>query len=157
MIVWPIPFYERDSPSMRFSRPGIFSRKFKQEFGSPPSEYRKKVLNEQPVSYHWKIPLNERSLNKLLYLRNKNKWLGKLFVIVIDNLDNELFSLELLSRGLFMSSSSLNRKVQNLFSLSTMKLVRDVRLQISRSVIVASGIFRISVGPPTGTATGPMR
>ncbi|MFT5891965.1 MAG: AraC-like DNA-binding protein [Dokdonia sp.] len=112
-----------------FSRPGIFSRKFKQEFGSPPSEYRKKILNEQPESYHWKIPLNERSLSKLLHIRNKNKWLEKMFVIVIDNLDNELFSLELLSRELFMSSSNLNRKVKYLFGLSTMKLVRDIRLQ----------------------------
>ena len=76
-----------------FSRPGIFSRKFKQEFGSPPSEYRKKVLNEQPASYHWKIPLNERSLNKLLYIRNKNKWLSKLFVTVkIINDSNKQFT-----------------------------------------------------------------
>jgi len=55
--------------------------------------------------------------------------LAKLFVIVIDNLDNDLFSIEELSQKLFMSSSNLNRKVQRLFGFSPLRLVRDLRLQ----------------------------
>jgi AraC-like DNA-binding protein len=55
--------------------------------------------------------------------------LAKLFVIVIDNLDNDLFSIEELSRKLFMSPSNLNRKVKCLFGFSTLRLVRDLRLQ----------------------------
>ncbi|WP_123774151.1 AraC family transcriptional regulator [[Flexibacter] sp. ATCC 35103] len=52
-----------------------------------------------------------------------------MFVVIVDNLDNDLFSVEELSLKLFMSSSNLNRKVQKLFGFSTLKLVRDLRLQ----------------------------
>lgn len=52
-----------------------------------------------------------------------------MFVLIVDNLDNDLFSVEELSQKLYMSSSNLNRKVQRLFGFSTLKLVRDLRLQ----------------------------
>jgi len=106
-----------------------FSRKFKQEFGNSPSEYRKKTLGETTELWSWKIPLSENYFNQLLQLKNKNIWLAKLLTIVIDNLDNELFSIEELANKLFMSYSNLNRKVQHLFGFSTTRLVRDLRLQ----------------------------
>ncbi|TRX35520.1 helix-turn-helix domain-containing protein [Flavobacterium sp. ZT3R18] len=106
-----------------------FSRTFKQEFGSSPSEYRKKALDETTELWDWKIPLSENCFDQLLLLKAKNRWLAKLFTIVIDNLDNELFSIEELASKLFISSSNLNRKVQHLFGFSTARLVRDLRLQ----------------------------
>jgi transcriptional regulator GlxA family with amidase domain len=106
-----------------------FSRTFKQEFGGSPSEYRKKALDETTELSSWKIPLSENYFDQLLLLKTKNIWLAKLFTIVIDNLDNELFSIEELACKLFISSSNLNRKVQHLFGFSTARLVRDLRLQ----------------------------
>lgn len=106
-----------------------FSRTFKQQFGSSPSEYRKKTLDEESERLSWKIPLSKNYFNELLRLKNKNKWLAKLLTIVIDNLDNESFSIEELANNLFVSSSNLNRKVQHLFGFSTARLVRDLRLQ----------------------------
>lgn len=52
-----------------------------------------------------------------------------MFVVIVDNLDNDLFSVEELANKLFMSSSNLNRKVQRMFGFSTLKLIRDLRLQ----------------------------
>jgi AraC-like DNA-binding protein len=106
-----------------------FSRTFKQEFGNSPSEYRKMTLDETTELWSWKIPFSENYFNQLLQLKNKNIWLAKLLTIVIDNLDNELFSIEELANRLFISSSNLNRKIQHLFGFSTARLVRDLRLQ----------------------------
>jgi AraC-like DNA-binding protein len=106
-----------------------FSRTFKQEFGNSPSEYRKKTLDETAELWSWKIPLSENYFDQLLQLKNKNIWLSKLLTIVIDNLDNELFSIEELANKLFISYSNLNRKVLHLFGFSTARLVRDLRLQ----------------------------
>lgn len=112
-----------------------FSRKFKQEFGNSPSEYRKKVLDETTELWSWKIPLSENYFNQLLQLKNKNIWLAKLLTIIIDNLDNESFSIEELAKKLFVSSSNLNRKVQSLLGFSTARLVRDLRLQYAAELL----------------------
>ena len=65
-----------------------FSRVFKEEFGHSPSEHRKKVIGKMAKLEEWKIPFSENYYNQLLQLKFRNKWLAKLFVIVIDNLDN---------------------------------------------------------------------
>ncbi|WBX77724.1 AraC family transcriptional regulator [Tenacibaculum ovolyticum] len=62
-------------------------------------------------------------------------WLNKLLIIIIENLDNDLFSIEELSSKLFMTSSNLNKKVQHLFGTSTMKLVRNLRLQYAAELL----------------------
>jgi transcriptional regulator GlxA family with amidase domain len=117
-----------------------FSRTFKQEFGNSPSEYRKKALDETTKLWSWKIPLSENYFNQLLQLKNKNIWLAKLLTIVIDNLDNELFSIEELANKLFISSSNLNRKIQHLFGFSTARLVRDLRLQHAAELLSTQNI-----------------
>jgi AraC-like DNA-binding protein len=119
-----------------FSGVANFSRKFKQEFGLSPSEYREKSLIIVFKPNDWKIPLDNKSLDKLIQLKDKNKWLGKLLVVIINNLDNELFSIEMLSSELFMSSSNLNRKVKSLFGCPTTCLLRDIRLQYAAELIV---------------------
>jgi AraC-like DNA-binding protein len=112
-----------------FSSLDGFSRTFRQEFGSSPTAYRDSIISQLPALLSWEIPLNEYCFTQLIQLRNKNIWLANLLEIVVNNLDNELFTVEELSSLLFMSSSNLNRKVQRLFGFSTVKLVRDIRLQ----------------------------
>ncbi|KQB42569.1 DNA-binding domain-containing protein, AraC-type [Flavobacterium aquidurense] len=52
-----------------------FSRKFKQEFNSSPSEYRKNALRQKPEAWSWKIPLDENYFNELIELKKKiNGW-----------------------------------------------------------------------------------
>jgi AraC-like DNA-binding protein len=52
-----------------------FSRKFKQEFGRNPSEYRKKALNQKSEVWSWKIPMSENYFNELIELKKKiNGW-----------------------------------------------------------------------------------
>jgi AraC-like DNA-binding protein len=119
-----------------FSGVTSFSRTFKQEFGVCPSEYRGNALTAGFKRNEWKIPLDDRCFNKLILLQNENKWLAKLLVILINNLDNESFSIEMLSRELSMNSSNLNRKVKSLFEFSTVRLVRDIRLQYAAELII---------------------
>lgn len=112
-----------------------FSRVFKEEFGHSPSEHRKKLLGKMAKLEEWKIPFSENDYNQLLQLKFRNKWLAKLFVIVIDNLDNELFSIEELADKLFVSPSNLNRKMQKMFGITTTRLVRDLRLQYAAELL----------------------
>ncbi|WP_428231399.1 helix-turn-helix transcriptional regulator [Flavobacterium sp.] len=118
-----------------FSGIANFSRKFKQEFGLSPSAYRENSLITGFKPDDWKIPLNDACFNKLIQLKSEYKWLTKLLVILIDNLDNEAFSIEILSGKLFMSPSNLNRKVKSLFGFPTIRLVRDIRLQYGTELI----------------------
>lgn len=119
-----------------FSGVTNFSRKFKQEFGLSPSAYRENGLIIGFKPNDWKIPLNNQCFNKLIQLKSEYKWLAKLLVIVIDNLDNEAFCIEMLSNRLFMSSSNLNRKVKSLFGFPAIRLLRDIRLQFATELLV---------------------
>ena len=112
-----------------------FSRKFKQEFGSSPSQFRKSVLKEQFKILTWKIPLDEALFKQLIGLKNKHIWLAKFFSNTIDSFDNELFTIEKLANSLFMSSSTLNRKVKFLFGVTTIILVLDLRLQYAAEIL----------------------
>lgn len=119
-----------------FSGLTVFSRKFKQELGYGPLEYRKNLLTNNMELWNWKLPLNEIHFNQLIQLKNNNCWLAKLMIVVIENIDNEYLSVEELAQKTFMSSSNLNRKILQLFGFSTMKLVRNLRLQHAIELIV---------------------
>ena len=112
-----------------------FSRKFKYEFKCSPSAYRE---NESDLGFNneWKVPLNDLCFDKLMRLQKENSWLKKMLTIMIDNLDNERFTMELLADRLFMSPSTLNRKVKTVFGFSTMHLLRDIKLQYAIELIV---------------------
>ena len=119
-----------------FSTIGNFSRKFKQEFGINPIRFRHNSLSPGFKSNDWKIPLDINSFNKLIRLKTENKWVVKILFIIINNLDKELFSIEILAQKLFMSSTTLNRKVKSLFGFPTARLLRDIRLQYGTELIV---------------------
>lgn len=112
-----------------------FSRKFRQEFGKSPSSYRKSRSNNAYEPNHWNLPLNETDVDQLIQLKSKYKWLEKLLVTILNNLDNESFYMEQLASNLSMSASNLNRKVQGLFPFSAMRLLRDLRLQYAAELL----------------------
>ncbi|WP_282021195.1 helix-turn-helix domain-containing protein [Tenacibaculum aiptasiae] len=96
------------------------------------------------------MPFTERYFNQLVLIKNKNSWLKNLFCIVIDNLDNESFSIENLSKQLYMSSSNLNRKVKKTFGFTTLKLIRDLRLQYASELLNTKNISVTEVSYLTG-------
>ncbi|WP_243643624.1 AraC family transcriptional regulator [uncultured Tenacibaculum sp.] len=48
-----------------------FSRKFKQEFGYPPTIYRKSITMSENLSIEWELPLTEVHLTHLNNLKKK--------------------------------------------------------------------------------------
>lgn len=118
-----------------FSGVPSFSRKFKQEFGLAPSLYRKNVLKSQLNILAWRLPVDEALFNQLITLKNRHAWLADFFMHTIDNIHNELFRIEQLSNSLFMSSATLNRKIKQLFGISTQRLVLDLRLQYAAEIL----------------------
>lgn len=54
-----------------FNTLSVFSRKFKQEFGYPPTVYRKNVVKSEHLSIEWKLPLTEIHLNHLIAIKKK--------------------------------------------------------------------------------------
>ncbi len=111
-----------------------FSRKFKQELGCSPSEFRKKMIKDDEIWY-WRIPINEKEYNQFLTLIDKNIWLEKLMVFLIENLDNESCAIDELSKVVYMSPSTLNRKTQGLFGVTVSRLLRDLRLQYAAELL----------------------
>nr|WP_299161944.1 helix-turn-helix transcriptional regulator [uncultured Tenacibaculum sp.] len=58
--------------------------------------------------------------------------------------------MEDLSKQLFMSSSNLNRKVKKLFGFSTLKLIRDLRLQYAAELLNIHNMSVTEVSYSTG-------
>ena len=133
-----------------FNSLSTFSRKFKHEYGCSPSKYRKNCIKSETKLINWNLPFTEKYFNQLVLIKNKNSWLKNLFSIVIDNLDNESFSIEDLSKQLFMSSSNLNRKIKKIFGFSTLKLIRDLRLQHAAELLNTQNISVTEVTYLTG-------
>lgn len=118
-----------------FSSLPSFSRKFKQEFGSSPTQFRRNILNEKFKILTWRIPIDQVLFKQLIDLKNRHIWLAKFFTNTIDNFPNELFTIEKLSNTLLMSSSTLNRRINFLFGIPTIKLILDLKLQYAAEIL----------------------
>jgi AraC-like DNA-binding protein len=129
-------FIEEIAQQCGFSGVPSFSRKFKQEFGCSPSKFRKSVLNEKSKILIWKIPLDEALFNQLIDLKKRHDWVADFFINTIENFHNELFTIEKLASSLFMSSSTLNRRVNFLFGIPPIRLVLDLKLQYAIEMLV---------------------
>ncbi|WP_262506990.1 helix-turn-helix transcriptional regulator [Saccharicrinis aurantiacus] len=79
--------------------------------------------------------MNEVHFKQLIQLANKNLWLTKLLTIVVEKLGSESLYAEYLAQNIFMSSSKLNRKLVTSLGITTMTLVRNLRLQYAAELI----------------------
>lgn len=117
-----------------FSGTPNFSRKFKQEFNASPSVFRKKLLSSDLELNRWKVPLDEEGIIQLIDLSRKHYWLNQLLAIIINNGNNKI-TVSNLSKLLFMDSSTLNSKVNDLLGMSAKRLVLDLELDFAAKML----------------------
>jgi TolB-like protein/AraC-like DNA-binding protein len=81
--------------------------------------------------------------------------LNKITEIVLDNLQDENFSVEQLAEKAGMSRTTLHRKIKNLKKVSLSRFIREIRLQKAMELLreeegtVAEIAFRVGFGSPT--------
>lgn len=128
-----------------------FCRNFFREFRCSPSDYRKRRTSEfNYVKFSWKIPLNEESYAQLLNLARQKEWLKQLLRIAIDNLSNKIFTVDQLAAATCMSSSSLNRRMKELFNVTPQRFLRDLRLQYASELLAAKSVSVAEIAYNTG-------
>jgi AraC-like DNA-binding protein len=115
-----------------------FCRKFRRETGCSPTHYREKLISvEESVTLDWKMPINDLLMKHLVKQAAITPWLLDLLLFVLNNLENENLSSDVLAEKLLLSPSALNRKMNRLFKISPLKFVRDIRLHYACELIEA--------------------
>jgi AraC-like DNA-binding protein len=111
-----------------FQGQASFCRSFRQTFSCSPSRFRMQARKDQEP-YRWKIPVTENDLPQLLKVVRQKTWLSQLLRVVISNLGNATFTVGELSDELNVSTSSLNRKMQDALGVAPQRFIRELRLQ----------------------------
>jgi AraC-like DNA-binding protein len=115
---------------------GSFCRSFYQEHKCSPSQFRNACSNiDSGEPFCWKIPLHEKDMMRLVDIARQKPWLNGLLKIVIPNLGNETFTVEQLAGSLYISCSSLHRKMKETFSVSPQRFITDLRLQYASELL----------------------
>jgi len=65
---------------------------------------------------------------------HEKEWLNRLEELIIDNLDNSNYTIARLAQELFLSSASLNRKVNYICNCSPGDYVRKIKLEKAREL-----------------------
>ncbi len=113
-----------------------FCRNFFHEYGCSPSAFRKRHEEEQnDISFRWQIPFRDEDLGQLLKLAHQKPWLAELLRVVITNLGNITFTVEQLADALYLSPSSLHRKMKETFDVSPQRFIRDLKLQYAGELL----------------------
>lgn len=113
-----------------------FCRSFYREFRCSPSHYRglfRPKYNKDPL--RWNIPLRDKDYMHLLDLARQKPWLAQLLRVLISYLSKESLKVEQLASALYLSTSSLNRKVKETFGVTPQQLIRDIRLQYASELL----------------------
>lgn len=118
-----------------FSSRSSFSRRFKQEFNIPPFLFRKQLLSNDLERRKWKSPLDESDFIHIINLSRRHLWLNQLLIIILADV-NKKITIKKVSKLLFMDISTLNNKVNNLFGISTKRLLLDVKLYFVAQVLI---------------------
>lgn len=110
----------------------------------------RKRMNEMFASKtNFKQSLMKESINKL-----DNDFITRFVEIVEENLDSEMFNVEQISDKLFMSHSTLYRKIKSLTGLSPNEFVRKIRMLnaekflISRQYSVSEIMVKVGINSP---------
>jgi AraC-like DNA-binding protein len=121
-----------------FQRHASFCRSFCLEFRCTPSQYRSRNQgNHNGKPFHWKIPLGGQDFENLLQLAYQKPWLAQLLLTVLPNLGKENFTVDQLAASLYLSTSSLHRKIKETFEVTPQRLIRDLKLQYASELLVA--------------------
>lgn len=114
-----------------------FSRSFYNEYCCSPSQYREKYkLEHSARRLLWKVPMSADDMEQLLEFARQKPWLSELLMAVIANLGNETFTIKKLADSICISTSGLNRKIKETFDITPQKLIRDMKLQYARELLI---------------------
>ncbi|HEY9176445.1 MAG TPA: AraC family transcriptional regulator [Flavipsychrobacter sp.] len=119
-----------------YLRQGNFCRSFHLMFRHNPTDYRKKFTTaRRKETSGWVVPLSEDDYTSLYELSCEQPWLRKLLQEVISHISSNVLSVQQLCAATYMSPVSLNRKIKELFLISTQRFIRDIRLQYACELI----------------------
>lgn len=100
-----------------------------------PLEYRFNNTSKKTTKWKWCYPFTKEYVTLLYYKIDDNSWIKKVLLTIIENLDNEVCTVNSLSSKLFMSTSNLNRKIKRTFGTTTIQLIGDLRLQYAIEIV----------------------
>jgi AraC-like DNA-binding protein len=128
-----------------------FCRNIQREFGCSPSQYRaSRRLNGKHKLFLLQIPLKAADFETLFNLACQKPWLNNLLKIVIESSCNENQTTGQLASALYLSTSSLNRKVKGTFSVTPQRLIRDLKLQYASELLISKDWSIAKVAQETG-------
>jgi AraC-like DNA-binding protein len=134
-----------------FMRHAGFCRSFNLEFRCSPSRYRENYkAGISQKQFCWQIPLREDDFMHLLNLAYQKPWLMLLLKVVILNISNKIFTVGQLAAAVYLTPSSLNRRVKELFEVSPQRFIRDLRLQYASELLVAKSASIAEIAYRTG-------
>ncbi len=121
-----------------YLRQGNFCRSFHLMFRHNPTDYRKKFTTaRRQETSGWVVPLSDEGYTRLYELSCEQPWLRELLLEAISNISNNVLSVQQLCAATYMSPVSLNRRIKELFHISTQRFIRDIRLQYACELISA--------------------
>lgn len=115
-----------------------FCRLFKQQFNQTPTEVR--AGNKESVlstSYPCQSPFIARDIFYLESLIKEYSWMAQVIQIIIRNIGNSHFSSKELADEMCMSVSQLNRKLNQMISISSHRLILNSRLQYAAELLIS--------------------
>ncbi len=134
-----------------FRTQASFSRSFTNAFNTSPSKYRETQNAEHELITHWKIPINMAEAKILLNHAMHHQWLKKLLCFSLSECYHHAASIPKLAKLLNTTPSTLNRKLKELYPITSARFIRDLRLQYASellgnansitAVAVATGFF----------------
>lgn len=134
-----------------FRAQASFCRSFTNAFGISPSKYRETQNAEHDLITYWKIPIDMSDAKILLNHAAQHQWLKKLLSFSLSECFNHKESIPKLAKLLNTTPSTLNRKLKELYPITSARFIRDLRLQYASELLgnadtitevaVATGFF----------------
>jgi len=121
-----------------FGEQANFTRSFYNTFRCTPSAYRQTLLSNGAAKMtKWILPLTAEHLSLIQIQCRQEPLLASVLTNAIDNIHNETFTVDMLARNAFISSSSLFRKIKDTLDITPQHLIRDLRLQHAMELMVS--------------------
>lgn len=133
-----------------FPNAANFSRCFQKHCGCSPSQFRTLYALKMQPAFSWQIPLLDKDYRQLLQLAAQETWLAELLITILADPGAEQLNVEHLAACIHYSTSSLNRKMQQLLGIRPLQFIRDLRLQYAAELLAAGNISMSGVAYEAG-------
>jgi len=123
-----------------FRNAANFSRCFQKQCGCSPSQFRTSHTLKVQRAFSWQIPLLDKDYRQLLQLAAQEAWLAQVLDTILADPGAEQLSVDQLADRIHYSTSSLNRKMQQILGIRPLQFIRDLRLQYAADLLATGGI-----------------